>query len=325
VVAAEQAGHAPIIGKALAHFLLAGRTVGGATLSRFFAIHVLFLPGCVFALVGLHLYLVIRDGISEPPVPGKKVNPKTERAEYEKLIEERGVPFWPDAAWRDVVAAFAVVVTIAALAYFVGPPELGKPPDPSLLASSPRPDWYMLWYFAVLALMPRGMESVFMVAAPLFAVVFLLMVPVRWNQGERHPSRRPWAIAAVLMIVLSITALWIEAAISPWSPKFDAAPLSAALVGTTSAPIVMGAQVFHDKGCEFCHTVDGQGGMHGPDLTEVAHRLSVNDLQIMIANGGGNMPSYAGILTHDDLDNLVTFLESRATMPPAPHQPPSRP
>jgi ubiquinol-cytochrome c reductase cytochrome b subunit len=88
-------------------------------------------------------------------------------------------------------------------------------------------------------------------------------------------------------------------------------------VGTTSPPIVTGAQLFHDKGCEFCHMIEGQGGMRGPDLTDVAHRLSENDLRIKIANGGSNMPSFAGILTHDDLDNLVAFLESRVTIPPA--------
>jgi len=100
------------------------------------------------------------------------------------------------------VVAFGVVVTTAALAYFVGPPHLGKPPNPSVLANDPSPNWNMLWYYAVLALLPRGMESVFMVAA----IVFLLLVPVLWNKGERHPSRRPWAVAAVIMIVLSITA-----------------------------------------------------------------------------------------------------------------------
>src|ERR1700732_3489320 len=140
VLAAEMIGRTPFIGTYLARFLLGGKTLGGATLSRFFAFPVFFLPAAIFALVGLHLYLVIHDGISAPPVPGQKVNPKTYRAEYEKLLEERGVPFWPDAAWRDVVVAFGVVITIVALAYFVGPPELGKPPNPSLLANDPAPD-----------------------------------------------------------------------------------------------------------------------------------------------------------------------------------------
>ena len=71
----------------------------------------------------------------------------------------------------------------------------GVTTNPSLLANDTAPDWYMLWYYAVLALLPRGMESVFMVAAPMAAIVFLLLVPVLWNKGERHPSRRPWAVA----------------------------------------------------------------------------------------------------------------------------------
>jgi len=312
VLAAEMLGRTPFIGKYLARFLLGGKTLGGATLSRFFAFHVFFLATFILVIVAFHLYLVLHDGISAPPVRGQMVNPKTYRAEYDKLLAERGVPFWPDVAWRDAVAAFIVVMTIAALALFVGPPELGGPPNPSLLASDPRPDWYMLWYFAVLAQLPRHMESVFMLGAPLFAIVFLLMVPVWWNKGERHPARRPWAVIAVITIVLSIVGFWIEGSRSPWSPKFDAQPLSAALVGTTAGPVAVGAQLFHDKACEFCHTIDGNGGQRGPDLTYVAHRLTVDDIKIRIADGGGNMPAFAGILTRDEMDDLVAFLESRS-------------
>jgi len=315
ILAAEMIGRTPFIGKYLARFLLGGKTLGGATLSRFFAFHVFFLATSILAIVAFHLYLVLHDGISAPPVRGQKVNPKTYRAEYDQLLAERGVPFWPDVAWRDAVAAFIVVITIAALAFFVGAPPLGGPPNPSLLASDPRPDWYMLWYFAVLAQLPRHMESVFMIGAPLFAIVFLLMVPVWWNKGERHPARRPWAVIAVITIVLSIVAFWIEGSRSPWSPKFDAQPLSAALVGATGGPVAAGAQLFHDKACEFCHTVNGSGGQRGPDLTYVAHRLTVDDIKIRIANGGGNMPAFAGILTREEMNDLVAFLESRVTEP----------
>jgi ubiquinol-cytochrome c reductase cytochrome b subunit len=142
-------------------------TLGGETLSRFLAFHVFFLPAAIFAVVGIHLYLLIHDGISAPPIPGVKVNPKTYRAEYEQVLNDRGVLFWPDVAWRHVVVAFVVVVTIVSLAHFVGPPALNSPPNPSLLANDPRPDWYMLWYFAVLALLPHGLESAFMILAPL--------------------------------------------------------------------------------------------------------------------------------------------------------------
>src|SRR6202044_3355579 len=157
------------IGQWLAHFILGGDTVGGATFTRFFAIHVFLMPGFIFAFVGLHLWLVLRHGISEPPKPGKPVDPKTYRQEYDALIKKKGRPFWPDAAWRDVVFCTAMIVVIAALAWFSGAPALEKPPDPTITAASLRPDWYLLWYFGVLALLPNGVEHYFMVFGPLLA------------------------------------------------------------------------------------------------------------------------------------------------------------
>lgn len=316
VVAAEQIGRVPFIGQWLAHFTLGGDTVGGATLTRFFAIHVFILPAFIFAFVGLHLWLVLRHGISEPPKPGKPVDPKTYRAEYKDLIQKTGRPFWPDAAWRDVVFCVAMIVVIAALAFFSGAPQLGKPPDPSITTASPRPDWYLLWYFAVLALMPHGTEQYFLVFGPLLVGIILIALPFVFNRGERSPRQRPWAVAAVLMTVVMIVTLWIEGAKSPWSPNFQAQPLSPSVVGATNGPVFIGAQLFHDKGCLNCHLIAGDGGRRGPDLSDIADRLSKDQMILKIANGGVNMPAYAANLTPAEMDALVAFLQSRKIQRP---------
>ena len=95
-------------------------------------------------LSALHLWLVLRHGISEPPVAGKPVDPATYRAEYEeRMLKKSGKPFWPDCAWRDVIVWHRTDHRDRVAAFFVGPPALDKPPDPSILAADPRPDWYL--------------------------------------------------------------------------------------------------------------------------------------------------------------------------------------
>jgi ubiquinol-cytochrome c reductase cytochrome b subunit len=311
VVGAEQAGRVPIIGDRVARFILGGDTVGGATLSRFFAIHVFIIPALIFGFIAVHLHLVLRHGISEPPKVGEPVDPKTYRAKYEEHLKKDGVPFWPDAAWRDVVFGFAVIASIALLALVVGPPTLGKPPDPSLLDADPRPDWYLLWYFAVLALIPPSLESYVVVLGPLAIGAVLLVVPLISNTGERSVWRRPWSVGAVVVTVTMIGVLWIQGARSPWSPNFAALPLQADVVGATSGPVSDGARLFHDKGCLNCHLIAGNGGRRGPNLSEIGSLLTKDDLVIRIMNGGRNMPAFAGSLTPAELADLVAFLQSR--------------
>lgn len=311
VIAAEQAGRVPLIGNWLAQFILGGATIGGATLSRFYAIHVFMVPALLFIFIALHLRLVLRHGIAEPPVAGKPVHPDTYRQQYHKDLEKTGVPFWPDGAWRDFVVGTALIIAIAFCALYLGPPVLGKPPDPSILQADPRPDWYLLWYFAVLALMPPKLEGYVMILGPALIGILLLIVPMLNNRGERAPSRRPWAIAVVLLSVIMIGSLWIAGARSPWSPNFDPQPLTPAIIGATSGPVFEGARLFESKSCLNCHLIQGHGGRRGPDLTYVADRLTHDDIVIRIVNGGVNMPAFGKSLKPDELAKLTTFLESR--------------
>ena len=313
VIAAEQAGRAPGIGRWLAHFILAGDTVGGATLSRFFAAHVFFIPALIFAFVGLHLFLVLRNGISEPPVSGKPVTENTE-LEYRQLIHEQGEPFWPHAAWRDVVAAAVLVSAVILLAIIVGPPELGRPPDPTIIEAYPRPDWYLLWYFALLALIPRSIENYLIVWGPIAFGAIMILLPFLFNRGERSPARRPWAVGIVIAAIMTVATLWVEGKRAPWSPDFSAPPLSADVVRASSGPVFDGAILFHKKGCEYCHRISGFGGNRGPELTRIGDRLTPDQLITRIVNGANNMPAYVNNLKPEELDSLVAFLASRKTV-----------
>jgi ubiquinol-cytochrome c reductase cytochrome b subunit len=317
VVAAEQAGKAPIIGNWLARFVLAGSVPGGATLSRFFSAHVFFIPALIFAGIGAHLYLVLYNGISEPPVAGRPVDPRTYRAWYHRLLERDGIPFWPDAAWRDVVFGAAIVLLIVVLAVVLGPPDLGSPPDPRLVAASPRPDWYFLWYFALLSLIPKWSERWVILLGPLIFGLFLIFLPFVAPKGERHPFRRPWSIAIVACAVAIIFHYSRLGQAAPWSPRMDAPPLPASVVGATGGPVADGARVFYNKGCEFCHTISGFGGIRGPDLSDVGDRLTRDQMLTRILSGAENMPSYTGNLAPADQEALLAFLASRHRFAPS--------
>ena len=315
VIAAEQAGRTPFIGNWLGHFILAGDTAGGATLSRFFALHVFFIPAFIFFFVGFHLYLVIHNGISEPPKAERPVDPGTYRKWYAELLHRDGVPFWPDAAWRDGLFALLVIATIVVLAVVIGPATLGKPPNPSIIEASPRPDWYFLWYYAVLTLIPRWSENYVIILGPLLLIIVLVLLPLVSYKGERSPLKRPWAFAIVAFIVFMIAYFGRVGHVAPWSPRMDAPPLPASVVGATSGPIADGAKIFHEKGCEFCHKISGYGGIRGPDLTYAGDRMTSDQMETRIYSGGASMPSYHGNITGQQISDLLAFLSSRRRRP----------
>jgi menaquinol-cytochrome c reductase cytochrome b subunit len=81
IVAANITGTGPIVGPFLADFLRGGAEFGATTLSRFYSIHMLLVPGAIAALIGAHLYLVAKLGTTAPP--WLKAEPD------EKLVEEK--------------------------------------------------------------------------------------------------------------------------------------------------------------------------------------------------------------------------------------------
>ena len=187
IVAAEQMGRIPFFGDYIAQFLLGGTTMNGETLNRFFAMHVFLFPALMFLMVAYHMYLVFKNGISEPPKVGQLVDPKTYREWYEDMLVKIGVPFFPNAIWRDAVFGGLVLIVLVALAWFVGAPELTSEPDLTNVNANPKPDWYFTWIFALFALMPRAIEDYVMFLGPLIGGLLLFSIPFLSNKGERSP------------------------------------------------------------------------------------------------------------------------------------------
>ena len=240
------------------------------------------------------------------------MDPKTYRAWYQAMLEREGEPFWPDAAWRDIVFGVCMVTAIVLAALVFGAPALDKPPDPTVLSADPRPDWYLLWYFGALALIPPALENAFMILSPLVAGARAVPDPLRLEPGRAEPGqaavggrqrarrlhddRDPVGRRGRSRRGLRISTR------RRCRPRWSAA---------SAGPVVSGARLFHDKGCEACHTIAGLGGQRGPDLTDVGDRLTPAEMTSQILNGGTNMPAFADNITPGQLDELIAFLKTR--------------
>jgi ubiquinol-cytochrome c reductase cytochrome b subunit len=312
-VAGSMAGRVPVLGPEVVRLVLGGVVIGGDSLSRFFTLHVFVIPGSLLAFLALHLWLVLRRGISEPPSPGRLVDPKTYDVRYEEELKE-GVPFLGDAMIKDVFFSAMMVIIVTALAALIGPKGPSSPPDPGLGGANPRPEWPFLWLFALLSLSPAGAETFIILVFPVILICALLLVPFLSNRGERSPSRRPGAVLTVIVIYTILGVLTHQGITALWSPLMTAwsgMPIPADIIRQSTPLRLQGALVFQNKNCRNCHAIEGLGGQRGPDLTTVGTRLTRDQLIDQVSNGtpgGGNMPAYGKQLDPAEMASLCEFL-----------------
>jgi quinol-cytochrome oxidoreductase complex cytochrome b subunit len=194
------AGAVPVIGHFSLRLLRGGDDVTGATLSRFYGLHVAVLPAITTALAALHLLFVQRQGMSVPI-------PIEERIKRGEKVGE--MKFFPNYILRDVLAWYVMIAVLAALAAFY-PWELGTKADPfAVVPPGIRPEWYFLATFHTLKLLPShilGIEGERLgVMAFGLAAAILVFVPFldrRASRGERSPI---FTILATLGLVYLVT------------------------------------------------------------------------------------------------------------------------
>jgi ubiquinol-cytochrome c reductase cytochrome b subunit len=310
-IGASIASHVPIIGGAAVKLMLGGPIIAGATLSRFFALHVFVIPGLLILFVGLHLLMVLKLGINEWPMPGRIVRRATYEQEYQELIKKDGVPFVPYAVWKDMFFAAFILVAVAACALYFGPFGPTGVPDPTIIQTVPRPDYFFLWLYALLSLLPPSLETPALLIGPVLVIIGLLLLPFLSGEGEKSWRRRPIAVLTVLLIAVTLGTFTRLAGIAPWSPHMNAwsgNPTPKRFLQRSTALERQGALVFQSKQCRNCHSLGELGGQRGPALDSVAVRLTQDQLIRQVIQGGGNMPAYGKNLNPAETTALVAFL-----------------
>jgi mono/diheme cytochrome c family protein len=257
--------------------------------------------------------------------------------QYKEDVKERGKPFFPYAMWHDTIMSFVVVVVIIALAivwkystpgnhHTTAAGWLGKlydaPADPGTINFVPRPDWYFYFLFYLLRIF-KWPDTVVIgtVGLPTVLLIILIAVPFIDTRQERRLSRRPVAIVASILVVISMGVLTYKGATAKEplaSENLALVPQWAAkegFVGNTQA--VAGAKLFAVAGCMNCHTYNGAGASYpgAPDLTAEGSKNKGIAFQIKhlqnpsSVNPGSPMPSFAG-LGDARLKQIATFLEA---------------
>jgi len=212
---------------------------------------------------------------------------------------------------------------VAGCAWYSGPFGPTGQPDPTIIQTVPKPDYFFLWLYALLSLLPPSLETPALLIGPVIAIVALLLLPFLSGEGEKSWKRRPIAVLTILLIAITLATFTHLAGYTPWSPHMNAwsgDPVPARMLQGTTALERQGALVFQVKQCRNCHSLGESGGQRGPQLDSVAVRLTEDQLIRQVIQGGGNMPAYGKNLSPAETTALVAFLK---TLHPA-GQPPAR-
>jgi len=196
-VGTDVSGTVPVVGEWILRFLRGGDHVTGGTLSRFYGWHVAILPAITSLLIALHVLLVQIQGMSVPA------------SEVEIARRRRPMKFFPNFMLRDLFGwTLALGVLAAAAALF--PWELGEKANPFAPAYADiRPEWYFMFMFETLKLVPGGeIFGLEYEAIPvlLFGLGGMLMVLVPFLDRSGRSPVMPWAGVAVVLYMVGMTA-----------------------------------------------------------------------------------------------------------------------
>ena len=252
-------------------------------------------------------------------------------AKYKQDVKTRGKPFFPNAMFHDTVMSLVVVTIIIVLAVvwhetangtkagLLGK-EYDDKADPGTFSFVPRPDWYFYFLFYLLRIF-KWPNTVILatVGIPTVCLVLLLVVPFIDTRTERRLSRRPVAVVASILVVISMAVLTWKGATASESLASENIKKVPSWVKKNKLPpeAVPGATLFASIGCLNCHSYLGTGGGYSgaPDLSAEGAKgkgiqFQINHLKCpSCVNAGSPMPPFAA-LGDQRIHQLAVFLEA---------------
>ena len=207
-VGSEIAGAVPLVGPKLLIFLRSGTEVTARTLSRFFGMHVLVLPLSLVGALLVHIVMVHQQGLADPKrkmadpnevalasAPSSGSEPETKR----KLL-----PFFPNYVLDEVIAWYVMLAVLIVLASLF-PAGLEAPANPLLTPAHTKPEWYFLFLYQWLKLVPRIVG----VALPILGGLLLVLLPFFDRNPYIAARRRPIAITIATITLIGVVAFTI--------------------------------------------------------------------------------------------------------------------
>jgi len=255
VVTTQISGMAPVLGPYMQRLMGAESGVSVTTFARFYALHTILLPPLVLILIGIHIYLVRKHGVT-PAVDDTAPRRK----------------FFPEQVFKDTVGvaiAFIILFTMAVVADV----PLGRLADPTDTAYIPRPEWYFLFLFQTLKFFKGPLEVVGAVVLPGIAVLALFLVPFIDRGPMIRLGKRTFAFTFAILGILAWSGLTTAAVMTtPPNPEENEAAVTTEGAGGVQAwqklsPTELeGLGYFKKQNCVACHPGAGKKGI-GPDLT----------------------------------------------------------
>ena len=245
---------------------------------------------------------------------------------YKEDVARRGKSFYPFAMFHDTVMSLVVVCVIVGLAvlwkytHLLGVLYTAKA-DPGTTSFVPRPDWYFYFLFDLLRIF-KWPDSVILgtIGVPTIALVLLLALPFVDTRMERRLSRRPVALVAAVLVVISMGVLTYKGATAKevlGSETLSLVPSWAQKEGFANNPTaVAGAKLFAQS-CVTCHTYNNAGSSNygAPDLTAIgASGQGVAFFERYVSDpskfGNTIMPKFGQQFSKQQIHQIAVFLDA---------------